>query len=193
MILYIDESFYTNYFIVGGLLAKNDYIVKETSKQFRKHAKSFPMKEKERRKVFTEFKSIWIDDSYPMLKRYMLKHISNIDGKILYASYFLNGKIIDQSEKEDLYIKLLTSIVKSINEDIAIYFDSFGKRDFDEKIINKISVLGNVIICENKDSLNSKGIQFADNICSVIRKHLSDNDNNYYDLISNKTKCVESV
>lgn len=191
MILYVDESYDNYYFVVGGILTKSDHLITEANKSFRKHAKSFPMKIIEQRKVFTEFKSSIIDDSYPAIKRSMLKHINEFDCKIVYSYAYLNGKTLNQHEKEKIYIKLLSKIVNTINTDIVIHFDSFGKKDFEDKIKSHISKYQNVILIDNKDSLNSKGIQFADNICSPIRKHLSGVDsNNYYNIISSKVfKC----
>ena len=189
MILYIDESLDNNYFVVGGFSTKSDYIVNEVHKQFKKHAKSFPMKEKDRRRVFNEFKSIWLDDSYPVLKRDMLEHIANADCTIYFKYYELNNEIIYQDKKEKIYIELLSSLVSEINEEVAVYFDSFGKKDFEDRIKETILKLDNVILVDNKDSLNNKGIQFADNICSVIRRHLSNIDeNNYFKIIKNSIK-----
>ena len=187
MILYIDESLDNNYFVVGGFAVKSDYIVNEVHKQFKKHAKSFPMKENDRRRVFTEFKSVYLDDSYPALKRDMLNHIVKTDCKMYYKFYELNNETIYQDKKEEIYIKLLVSLVSEIKDEVAVYFDSFKKKDFEDNIKETISKLDNVILVDNKDSLNSKGIQFADNICSVIRRHLSNIDENqYYNIIENK-------
>lgn len=189
MILYIDESSDKNYFVVGGFTAKSDYIVNETHKQFKNHTKSFPMNEKDRRRVFTEFKSIYLDDSYPALKRDMLEHIVKSCFSIYYKSYKLNGNVIYQDKKEEIYINLLVSLINEIKGEVAVYFDSFKKKDFEDKIKNTISKLDNVILVDNKDSLNCKGIQFADNICSVIRRNMSSlDDNGYYRIIYNNIK-----
>lgn len=75
-------------------------------------------------------------------------------------------------------------MINDIDDEVAVYFDSFKKKDFEDKIKERISKIDNVILIESKDSLNNKGIQFADNICSVVRRYLSNNDeNNYYDII----------
>ena len=97
-----------------------------------------------------------------------------------------------QEDKENYYIELLSNIVKSINDDVTIItFDSFGNNRFEEKIIQSISNIENVKSISKDFSFNNKGLQFADNVCGVIRKHISNVDtNNYYEIIKNKIKTI---
>ena len=94
--------------------------------------------------------------------------------------------------KEECYIELLSRIVKSINDDLTvIVFDSFGNKKLEKRIINKIEKIDNVERIVTDYSFNNKGLQFADNVCGVIRKHLSEIDyENCYEIISRKViKC----
>ena len=184
--LYIDESADNNYFVVGGILVDNEDDLFLSYKQFKKQILNIPMKRKQKERVTYEFKSSLLDKSYPQIKREMLYKLNNINCDIVYESIKLNEKLYE-NKKEKLYIDMLSRIVGEINDELTIIvFDSFGNRKFDQKIINQISKMDNVKSIKSDFSFNNKGLQFADNVCSVIRKHLSNIDtNNYYDIIDN--------
>ena len=80
-------------------------------------------------------------------------------------------------------IKLLNNIVSSISEDIEIIFDSFNKADFERNIIESISKCSNVISIQSKNSFEEPGIQFVDNLCSVIRLSCLESKNDFYSII----------
>ena len=94
-----------------------------------------------------------------------------------------------QEDKENFYIELLSKIVSNINEDVTIItFDSFGNTKFENRIVKEIREIKNVKSIIKDESYNNKGLQFADNVVGVIRRKLSDVDNNnFFDIISNKT------
>ena len=87
MILYIDETENEKYFIVAGLLVSSDTVIEKTYKSFKKVISKTIIKEKNKSKLFTEFKSSILDRSYPKIKIKMLKLISSIPGAIIYSCY----------------------------------------------------------------------------------------------------------
>lgn len=187
MILYIDETENEKYFIVGGLLVNSDAVVEKTYKSFKKLISQIAIKEKDKSKLFTEFKSSILDRSYPKIKVKMLKLISSIPGAIIYSCYVKKGPTMNQSLKESTYIALLESIVKAIKEKVDIIFDSFNKPDFENNIRGRIIKIKNVKSINSKDSQKVHGLQFIDNICSVIRQYKT------HGLKSNEVKSFYSV
>lgn len=91
--------------------------------------------------------------------------------------------IFRQDNKEEQYIKLLNTIVSSIQNEVEIIFDAFNKKDFEFKIIESFKLNENVISIEPRDSFDEAGIQFVDNLCSVIRQSFSNDKNEFYLLI----------
>ena len=71
----------------------------------------------------------------------------------------------------------------SITKDINIIFDTFNKADFEQKIIALIEQYNHVLSVSSRDSFDEPGLQFIDNLCSVIRLSRLDNQNEYYKLI----------
>ena len=57
--------------------------------------------------------------------------------------------------------------------------------DFEEKIINSIKLNHNVLSIIQQDSRLEFGLQFIDNICSVIRLHIDRKESTLYYLLSN--------
>lgn len=189
--LYIDESVDENYFVVGGILVDSQKDLFLAYNQFKKNILNIPMTRKQKERVTYEFKSNLLDSSYPQIKRKMLYKINTFDCKIVYSYSMLVAKIYERY-KEELYITLLTKIVESINDDLTvIVFDSFGNKKFENSIIDKIKQLDNIVSIKSEFSFNNKGLQFADNVCGVIRKHLSGKDNeNYYEIIARKLNGI---
>lgn len=92
----------------------------------------------------------------------------------------------NQHDKEKKYILLLQKIVTSINQRIDIIFDGFKNQKFEEKIIEAISKYDHVLSICAKESFDEAGLQFIDNICSVLRLNQTQNDkNHFYELIKN--------
>ena len=146
------------------------------------------MTRKQKENVTYEFKSSLLDRTYPQIKRKLLYKLNILDCNIVYLYKKLNAKLV-QEDKEKFYIELLSKIVSNINEDVTIItFDSFGSAKFENKIVKEISEIKNVKSIIKDESYNNKGLQFADNVVGVIRRKLSDVDNNnFFDIISNKT------
>ena len=185
--LYIDESYDQNVFVIGGIIAKKEKDVNTLYNKFKKQIKEIPLPRRQKDKITYEFKSILLDRSYPKIKRKLLLQIKNSDLEIIYSYKTLYNKL-KQKNKEYIYITLLKKIIENINDDVTIVtFDSFNQKILNNKITNEILKLNNVtkVIC--KDSYDSKGLQFADNVVGTIRRHLSGIDiNNDYEIISNK-------
>lgn len=89
--------------------------------------------------------------------------------------------------KEKVYIKLLNNIVASINEPIEIIFDTFNKKDFEQKIIQDISKNSHVMKIKDSDSRMEAGLQFIDNLCSVIRISKKETNYDFYQLIKHNS------
>ena len=187
--LYIDESLDKNVFVVGGILVDRENDLLLDYKQFKKQVINASMTRKQKDEVSYEFKSTLLERTYPQIKRKMLFKLNTTNCKIVYSYKNISKKVM-QEDKENYYIELLSNIVKSIDDDVTIItFDSFGNNRFEEKIIQSISNIENVKSISKDFSFNNKGLQFADNVCGVIRKHISNVDtNNYYEIIKNKIK-----
>ena len=113
--------------------------------------------------------------------------IKEIDGVVLYSCYVKKQKNMKQVLKESVYITLLSNIINNIEESVEVIFDSFNKKDFEESIVSTFMEFNNVISIRPFNSQWSAGLKFADNLCSVIRLHLTDRDEyNYYEIISEK-------
>ena len=62
----------------------------------------------------------------------MLEELSNGDFIVPYCVYKKANERLSQKEKENIYIQLLLNIANAIESDLAIYFDKFGKKDFED-------------------------------------------------------------
>ena len=86
-------------------------------------------------------------------------------------------------DKEYQKIKVcMLEHIDSLNYSV-IY--SVYKKDFEEKIINSIKLNHNVLSIIQQDSRLEFGLQFIDNICSVIRLHIDRKESTLYYLLSN--------
>lgn len=192
MILYIDETENQDYFIVAGLLANSKTEVDISFKHFRNAVKNMNIKTKDKNVVFIEYKSNIIDRRYKNIKLKMLNEINNLNDAIYYSCYIKKEKSLKQSIKEKEYIRLLEKIVSVIPYDIDIVFDSFNKKDFELKIIERISHKENIISIKPMNSQLEAGLKYADNICGVIRLFLSGNDeHNFYPIIEKKVIKID--
>ena len=78
----------------------------------------------------------------------------------------------------------LSSILASQSDGITVIFDRFGKKDFEERIVKSALTIECVDDIHPEDSQREAGLQFIDNICSVIRRHISGKDNfSYFEII----------
>ncbi len=192
MILYIDETENQDYFIVSGLLANSKTDVDNSFKHFRNTVKNMGIKTKDRSVVFIEFKSNVIDRRYKNIKLKMLKEINNLNDTVYYSCYIKKEKDLKQSIKEKEYIRMLEKIVSYIADDIDIIFDSFNKKDFELKIIERIGSKENVLSVKPMNSQLEAGLKYVDNICGVIRLYLSDHDEyNFYPVIESKVIRID--
>ena len=109
---------------------------------------------------------------------------------------WINKKMADYI-KEKIYIDLLNSIIEGIDEEINVVYDRFGISSFETTIEDMVSKISGVKSITAGDSQLIPGLQFADNICSVIRLKISENDKNNYYLIIEKlvyyTSIIENI
>lgn len=185
MILFVDETECEDYFIVAGLLTESKLKTDTAFKKFKKKVKNIPIPPKKKEKLFTEFKSVLLDKEYQKIKVCMLEHIDSLNYSIIYSVYKKDDNKFDQDSKEHIYIQLLNKIVSNIDDQIDIIFDTFNKKDFEEKIIKSLSQLSNVDSIKSQDSEIEFGLQFIDNICSIIRLHVDRKESTLYYLLSN--------
>lgn len=184
MILYIDESENENYFIVAGLLVDSPLTVQKAHRHFKKQIKNYKISDKAKEKVYVEFKSKLIDRNYYRVKQRLLGEIADLDADILYSCYAKKYPKLNQVQKESAYITLISNILSNLKCECTVVFDRFGKKDFEARIID--SANDNALVTEiyPEDSQVDPGLQFADNICSTIRLHISDDDpHNYFGII----------
>lgn len=169
-------------FVVGGILvdSENDLLVAYS--QFKKQIMIIPMTRKQKETVTYELKSTLLDRTYPQIKRKLLYKLNSLRCSIVYSCKELNDKLLLE-DKEKHYIELLSKIVSNINEDVTIItFDSFGNAKFENMIVKEISKIKNVNSIAKDESYNNKGLQFTDNVAGVIRKRVSNNNDDYYEI-----------
>lgn len=191
MVLYVDETENEEYFIVAGLLAENEASINLAYRQFKNKIKGYKISQKAKSRLYTEFKSVLMDRNYPKYKRKMLEEISSIDCSILYAYYSKNGSNINQILKQSIYITLISEIVSCVEGDVDIVFDGFGIEDFESDIVKGVRAFSQVTSARPGDSQEEKGLQFIDNLCSTIRRHIStDEQDMFYDVVSNQVRIA---
>ncbi|MCD7950748.1 MAG: DUF3800 domain-containing protein [Erysipelotrichaceae bacterium] len=185
MILYVDETESDEFFIVAGLLTNSKKDTDMTYKHFKKKIRNMPLSAHEKEKVFTEFKSVLLDNQYQRIKICMLEHINSLNYTIIYSVFYKSDRKIFQMQKEEQYICLLSKIIMHIDCDIDVIFDTFNKKDFENKIIESAKEFDNIKSIKKQDSRLEYGLQFIDNICSVIRAYKTYDNSNYYYMLSN--------
>lgn len=191
MVLYVDETENTEYFIVAGLLLNSREGADELYKSFKKKARNMPVARRDKAAVFTEFKSTILDKHYQRIKIKMIESLSDADRRIIYSCYFKKSKGFPQNFKEDTYIAMLSKIVLDIEEDFSIIFDTFNKKDFEDRIIERISSYKNVQAIMARDSQVEPGLQLVDNMCSILRLHKSELDKyGFYPMIEDWVREV---
>ena len=191
MVLYVDETENEKLFLVAGLLVDSELSIKNAYSRFKKKIKGFRIQEKYRTRLFTEFKSTLLDNEYSRIKDRMLSEISTLDGAIIYSCYIKKATKMNQVLKESVYITLLSAIVGSLEESTTIVFDAFNKPNFEDNIILSIKDIPMVESICPKDSQTEPGLQFIDNICSVLRRYKSENANReHYEIIRDMVKEV---
>ena len=191
MLLFVDETETDEFFLVGGFLVESRESATSAYKHFKRRISNFPLSPSDKAKVYTEFKSVILDKSFQRIKLRMLEEIDQLNGIIIFSSYVKKDKKFSQAVKEDTYISLLSRIVASITDDISIIFDTFNMFLFEEKIVRAISKLSHVQAIMSCDSQAEPGLQFIDNICSVLRRYKATSQKDqFYMLIEKHIKEV---
>jgi len=194
MILYIDETENEKYFIVVGFLTESKLAVDQSFKHFQNITRRMNIKEKYKGVVFSEYKSYILDRSYRRIKNAMLDEINSLNSKVIYSYYIKKEGAFKQSIKQKIYIHLLENIVKDINEQIDVIFDKFGIAEFEQQIQTKIKKHTHVNSISPMNSHEEPGLKYVDNLCSVIRRYLSRDDQyDFYRQIENivvEVKCL---
>jgi len=191
MILFVDETENTEYFIVAGLLVDSKDTADQVYKTFKKKARNMSVAKRDKAVLFTEFKSTILDRHYQRIKVKMIESLSEVDRHVIYSCYVKKEKGFPQNYKEDIYIAMLSKIILNIEESIDIIFDTFNKRDFEARIIERVSTYDNVRTITSKDSQIEPGLQLVDNMCSILRMKKSGNDkHDFYLLIEDWVREV---
>lgn len=191
MILYIDETENEKYFIVTGLLVETEQTVELAYKKFKKSISGIKLSEKERQNVYLEFKATLLDKKYSRIKVRLLTAIRDIESSIIYSCYIKKNKILNQPLKESVYIMLLSNIINNCDNSINIVFDRFNKPDFEKRIVESFTANSKIVSIIAGDSQLVHGLQFADNLCSIIRLHKSDcDDEGFYSILADTIKEI---
>ena len=191
MILYVDETENDDYFIVAGLLANSETDVELAYKRFKNNIKGARLTNKAKEKIYTEFKSTLIDKNYFAIKKKLLEEISLLDSSVLFSAYKKKSPRLNQIQKQSIYITLISNVLSAINEPADVVFDGFNNAAFENDIIQSVRFYENISSITPGDAQAVHGLQFADNICSTIRLHLSDSDeHNYYSFIKHLTSEI---
>ena len=184
MILYIDETENEQYFIVTGLLTSSRLAVDYSFKHFKNSVRKMDIKQKYKERIFVEFKSGLIDRNYKRIKYKLLEEIKDLESSVVYSCYVKKEYVLKQETKEKIYIQLVEKIVSYINDKIDVIFDEFGIDSFEREIINNIGEYKNVNSIIPMNSKLEAGLMYVDNLCSVIRLHLTNDDKyKFYDYI----------
>ena len=191
MYLYVDETECPEYFIVTGLLINSKEDIELAYKRFKKRIRQIPMLPKLRAQLFTEFKSTVMDRTFQKIKTKMLDELNTIVHFIFYSCHTKKLAHFSQEEKERTYLESISKIIGEVSNDVNVRFDRFNKPDFEKAIVARLSAFNNVISAFPVDSQSETGIQFADNLCSVVRLFRTGKDeSNFFEIIKPWVKEV---
>ena len=191
MLLFVDETENEDLFIVTGFLVNSKNEADLAYKHFKRRIRDFRISDKEKRVLFTEFKSTKMDQHYQKIKIRMLEEIVAFNNAIIYSTYIKKDDSFHQSRKEDIYVLLLSKIVSSLEQETEIVYDTFNKHDFENRINVTIAPFSHVVSVRAADSRTEAGLQFVDNICSVIRLYESGKDRYaFYQIIAKRVKMI---
>lgn len=181
-VLFVDETENDDYFIVAGLLVQSKLQINHIYKMFKHSIKNYGSRLKEKELIYHEYKSTFLDKRYKKIKFKMFEIINGVEYKIYYC-VFKKKNPFKQKDKEEVYISLITKIVNAIDCDLDVIYDSFHKKDFENKIELSMSSIKNIISINKAESFNEPGLQYIDNICGSIRISLIDDENICFRLI----------
>jgi len=191
MRMYVDETGNNEIFLVAGLVTASPESVELAYKQFKKSISADYIPAKYKSKIYTEFKSTLLDRDYSHIKRKMLQTIASTDSLIVYSCTTGRTVVRNKTVFQSTYITLLSKIVNNFHDDIDIQFDAFGDMLFEETIVASMKNIPYVRSIEPTDSRVTWGIQFIDNICSVLRlKETNSDHHGYYEIIRSKVQRV---
>ena len=191
MLLFVDETENESLFLVAGLLVESREVATESYQKFKKKVHNFPIVPSHKQQVFNEFKSTLLDRTYQRIKFKMIEEINQLDCCIIYSCYLKKAGRFDKNLKELVYISLLSNIVSSIDTDTSVIFDKFNVPTFDLKIVQTISGYKNVQAIMPRDSQTEPGLQFVDNICSILRRQISAKEKNeWYKILEERIREV---
>lgn len=123
MLLFVDETENEDLFIVTGFLVKSKEDADLAYKHFKRKIRDYRISDREKRKLFTEFKSTLMDQHYQKLKIKMLEEVIAFDNTVIYSTYIKKDEVFRQSRKEDIYVLLLSKIVASLEQETEIIYD----------------------------------------------------------------------
>ena len=188
MMLCIDETENNRMFMVVGLLVNSKSDIDMSFKRFKNRINEIGLKPKDKQVICIEFKSFILDRKFQRIKNMLLNELNKLNYVIFYSCYSKNKESMKQSKKEKIYINLLEKIVDNIDNEVDIVFDDFGRIDFEDKIITRLSKKYNVKSVTPENSQKEAGLKYVDNICSVIRLYRSNEDRfKFYELIKDNT------
>ena len=191
MLLFVDETENEDLFIVTGFLVKSKEDADFAYKHFKRKIRDYRISDREKRKLFTEFKSTLMDQHYQKLKIKMLEEVIAFDNTVIYSTYIKKDEVFRQSRKEDIYVLLLSKIVASLEQETEIIYDTFNKHDFEERINATIAPFSHITSIHSADSRTEAGLQFVDNLCSVIRLYEAGKDHySFYQIIADRVKMI---
>lgn len=186
MILFVDETENEECFIVAGLLVNSKADVDVSYRHFKKKVSNYKLAAKTKQRVFKEFKATTLDTRFQGIKKKLLMEISTLNGSIVYSCYIKKDAQFNQILKEATYIVLLSKIVATVDVPIDVIFDSFRKDNFETDIVAGMMAFNNVSSIQPCKSELEPGLQYIDNICSVLRRHKSGIDeDHFYEIIEN--------
>ena len=96
MVLYVDETESTEYFIVTGFLVKSKQDIELAYKKFRKSINNNRMPAPLKTKLFTECKSVSLDRTFQHIQIKMLQELKNFPNCVIYSCYLKNSKVFSK-------------------------------------------------------------------------------------------------
>ena len=190
MMLYVDETENSELFIVTGLLVKSEVEINNAYYSFKNQINKLKIQKRYKSKLYIEFKSTTLDSRFQRIKIKMLESLNKIDNTVIYSVYFKKSRHMKQSVKDKIYIRLLSSIIDCIdeNDQLNVVFDEIPNKQTINSVIKTISKRRNVISIISSDSQLIPGLQYVDNLCSVIRISRCGNDQyGFYKIIKKNT------
>ena len=117
----------------------------------------------------------------------MLNHIDLLDCHITYSCQKKSQLNIKNEEKKRLYIEAIHETLNIVDKPTDVIFDYFKNKKFEQEIIDSFINNKKVLSIVPGDSKLYAGLKYVDNICSVVRHRINNNDkHDYFYLIKDK-------